>query len=106
MKLTHDCRGNTTTWAGLIRVDGDTYTWMGSPGPKVAQQTAFEYTSTQSIFTFNVGGAVQLNATFLSPLTPNDLKRQSLTFSYVRLDATSLDGASHDVQLYSDISTG
>lgn len=54
----------------------------------------------------DVGGAVQLNLTFLSPITPNDLKRQSLVFSYLNVDVASIDGKSHDVQVYSDISAG
>lgn len=99
-----------TGWAGMIRVDGNSYAWMGNPGngagPVVANQTAFSYTSTRSIFTFDVGGLVQLTATFLSPLTPDDRQRQSLIFSYLEVEVQSLDGNSHDVQLYADISAG
>lgn len=79
---------------------------MGLPGTKTVEQTAYEYTSTKSIFTMNVGGLVEMNITFLSPLTPDDIKRQSLVFSYLHVDVTSIDGASHDVQLYADISAG
>jgi len=79
---------------------------MGLPGTTTVNQTAYEYTSTKSIFTMNVGGEVQLNLTFLSPITPNDLKRQSLVFSYLNVEVASLDGQSHDVQVYSDISAG
>lgn len=100
------CRGDVTGWAGIIRVDGSPYTWMGLPGSKTVDQTAYEYTSTKSVFTMNVGGLVKMNVTFLSPLTPNDIKRQSLVSSYLQVDVTSLDGKSHDVQLYSDISAG
>ncbi|KAF2139407.1 uncharacterized protein K452DRAFT_232773 [Aplosporella prunicola CBS 121167] len=95
-----------TGWTGLIRVDGTAYTWMGNlpEGPAVVDQTSFEYTSTKSTFTMDVDGKVELNITFLSPLAPNDLKRQSLIFSYLNVEVTSSDGESHDVQLYSDIS--
>ncbi|KAF4222706.1 hypothetical protein CNMCM8980_007868 [Aspergillus fumigatiaffinis] len=96
--------GQINGWAGLIRVDGAVYTWMGLPGSTTANQTAYEYTSTKSIFTFHVGDAVEMKVTFLSPITPNDLRRQSLTFSYVHVAVSSIDGDSHDVQLYSDIS--
>lgn len=99
-------RGQINGWAGLIRVDGAVYTWMGMPGSTTANQTAYEYTSTKSIFTFHVGDAVEMKVTFLSPITPNDLRRQSLTFSYVHVAVSSIDGNSHDVQLYSDISAG
>ncbi|CAJ2502899.1 Uu.00g102930.m01.CDS01 [Anthostomella pinea] len=95
-----------TGWAGLIRVDGTPYTWMGAPGGGAAlvDQTDFSYTSTRSTFVMNVGGKVEMNITFLSPVTPTDLKRQSLVFSYLDVAVTSLDGASHDVQLYADCS--
>ncbi|EAU30850.1 hypothetical protein ATEG_08718 [Aspergillus terreus NIH2624] len=93
-----------TGWAGMVRVDGNVYTWMGIPGSATVNQTAFEYTSTKSIFTMEVNNAIQMNVTFLSPVTPDDLRRQSLVFSYVHVDVSSLDGKPHDVQIYSDIS--
>ncbi|KAI1002759.1 Glutaminase A [Podosphaera aphanis] len=96
--------GQTVGWAGLVRVDDRTYTWMGAPGPESVTQTAFEYTSTKSIFTLNVGNKVEMKVTFLSPVTPDDLKRQSLVFSYLHVDVQSIDGAAHSVQLYADIS--
>lgn len=94
-----------TGWAGMIRVDGTTYQWMGAvPDSQNVDQTEFSYTSTRSNFVMNVGGKVEMNITFLSPVTPNDLKRQSLTFSYLDVGVHSLDGADHDVQLYADVS--
>ncbi|KAF2091372.1 glutaminase GtaA [Saccharata proteae CBS 121410] len=94
-----------TGWTGLIRVDGTTYTWLGDPvGPALATQTSYEYTSTRSIVKIDVDGKVDMTITFLSPVTPNDLKRQSLIFSYMRVEVASSDGNTHDVQLYSDIS--
>jgi hypothetical protein len=76
---------------------------MGAPdnSPQTATQTGFLYTSTQSTFTFNVGGKISLNVTFLSPLTPADQKRQSLVFSYLDVAVQSLDGQAHSVQIYS-----
>ncbi|RAH45891.1 glutaminase GtaA [Aspergillus brunneoviolaceus CBS 621.78] len=96
--------GQINGWAGMVRVDGTTYTWMGLPGTTTVNQTSYVYTSTRSIFTMNVADKVQMNITFLSPITPNDLKRQSLIFSYVDVEIESLDGTSHDVQIYADIS--
>ncbi|OTA98748.1 hypothetical protein M426DRAFT_69183 [Hypoxylon sp. CI-4A] len=94
-----------TGWAGFIRVDGTAYNWLGAPGGADAvDQTEFSYTSTRSTFVLNAGGKVELNVTFLSPVTPNDLKRQSLVFSYLEVAVSSLDGDSHDVQLYADVS--
>lgn len=98
--------GQVTAWTGMIRVDGTTYTWMGAPGPQAVTQKSFEYTSTSSVFTMDVGGLVEMNITFLSPITPDDQKRQSLVFSYLDVGVQSLDGNAHDVQLYTDISAG
>ncbi|KAI1462679.1 glutaminase A [Annulohypoxylon moriforme] len=94
-----------TGWAGFIRVDGKAYNWLGAPpGADLVDQTEFSYTSTRSSFVMSVGGKVEMNITFLTPVTPNDLKRQSLVFSYLEVAVSSLDGASHDVQLYADVS--
>lgn len=81
---------------------------MGAPAPlpTVVNQISFEYTSTRSSFVMDVAGVVEMNITFLSPITPTDLMRQSLIFSYVDVSVTSTDGAAHDVQLYTDITAG
>ena len=99
--------GQILGWTGLIRVDGKPYVWMGAPpGMPLATQTSFEYTSTQSIFTMNIDSKIGMTVTFLSPVAPDDLKRQSLVFSYLNVEVHSLDGKPHDVQIYSDISAG
>jgi hypothetical protein len=72
--------------------------------PTAATQAGFQYTPTKSIFTFNVGGKVEMNVTFLSPLIPTDQKRQYLVFSYLDVVVQSAGRASHDVQVYTDIS--
>ncbi|KAI4617594.1 uncharacterized protein J4E87_008230 [Alternaria ethzedia] len=93
-------------WTGMVKVDGNTFVWMGKPDgySDFANQTSYEYTSTKSIFTITAGDTVQLKVTFMSPLTPNDFKRQSLIFSYMNVEVSSLDGSQHDVQIYTDIS--
>ncbi|PNS16328.1 hypothetical protein CAC42_6435 [Sphaceloma murrayae] len=98
--------GQITAWTGLIRVDGVSYIWMGNPSGDLAlvNQTSFEYTSTRSIFKQNVNGLIDITATFLSPLTPDDYMRSSLTSSYLHVQVTSTDGQDHSVQLYTDIS--
>ena len=99
--------GQIVGWTGLVRVDNETYTWMGAPkGIPVANQTAYEYTATKSIFTIEVNDKVALNITFLSPITPEDLKRQSLVFSYMDVEVSSLDGGEHQIQIYTDVSAG
>lgn len=81
---------------------------MGDPDPlpEVANQTSFAYTSTRSIFEFDVGDVVTLKVRFVSPITPNDLLRQSAPVSYLSVVVSSKDGQEHDVQIYTDISAG
>lgn len=66
-------------------------------------QTAFEYTSTRSIFTMSAG-PVQIKVTFLSGVTPTDMLRSSLPYTYMDVETVSTDGGQHSVQLYTDIS--
>jgi hypothetical protein len=40
----------------------------------------------------------------LNPIEPGDWVKQSIPFSYLSLNAKSLDGAAHAVQVYSDLS--
>lgn len=100
--------GQATGWTGLIRVDKTTYTWMGNPNPlpEVANQTSFAYTSTRSTFEFDVGDVVSLKIEFVSPITPDDLLRQSAPVSYLSIEVSSKDDQEHDVQIYTDISAG
>jgi hypothetical protein len=106
--LTFDS-GQWLGWTGMVRVDGVSFVWMGAPKePNVAKaiQTSFEYTSTKSIFTMHADNKVSVKVTFLSPLTPTDFERQSLIFSYMNVEVSSLDGSNHNVQIYTDISAG
>ncbi len=103
--------GAVTGWAGFIKVDGTAYTWMGDSSvngvrPALVTQDNFEYTSQRSTFIMNVAGKVTLNVTFLSPVTPTDLKRQSIIGTYLSVAVSSRDGAIHNVQLYADTSAG
>lgn len=101
-------RGQVNGWTGLVRVDGETFIWMGAPlgGWQKANQTSLEYTSTKSVFTVKAGDIVEVKITFLSPLTPEDFRRQSLIFSYMQVEVSSIDGKEHSVQIYTDISAG
>ncbi|KAN0095547.1 DUF1793 domain containing protein [Hyaloscypha variabilis] len=101
--------GAVTAWTGFITVDGTSYTWMGAANvngvvPPSVTQTSFEYTSTRSTFIMNVAGKISMNVTFLSPVTPNDLRRQSVIGSYLSVTVAAIDGGSHSVQLYADTS--
>ncbi|KAL2198179.1 hypothetical protein P885DRAFT_34650 [Corynascus similis CBS 632.67] len=97
--------GNILGWQGLVAVDGETYNWMGgAPGPALVDQVSLEYTSTKSIFTFDVAGKVTLTVTFLSPVFPDDMARQSQQFSYISAKVRCADREPHNVQVYMDVS--
>lgn len=103
--------GAVTGWTGFINVDGTTYTWMGAANvngviPPSVTQTSFEYTSSRSTFIMNVAGKVSMNVTFLSPVTPNDIRRQSIIGSYLSVKVAATDGGTHSVRLYADTTAG
>jgi hypothetical protein len=115
-------QGHTTAMGGIARIDGISYLFMGDAGiiltvpngnhgapstvqgfERALQQTGLEVSPTRTMFTME-GGGVGLTLEFLSPVEPGDLKRQSIPLSYVLISARSIDGKSHDVQVYADIS--
>lgn len=105
--ILYNYRQRIQAWQGFIKVDGKVYNWMGAaPGANNVDQESLKYTSTRTTFTMNVGGLVQMAAEFFSPVYPDDLRRQSVPFSYLKISVVSLDGRSHSVQVYSDVSGG
>lgn len=78
----------------------------GAPGAPNVDQLSLEYTSTRSIFNMSVADKVDMRVEFLSPVYPDDLRRQSVPFSYINVAVKSRDGKSHRVQVYSDVSGG
>ncbi|KAJ7129539.1 DUF1793-domain-containing protein [Mycena epipterygia] len=100
--------GSILGWAGFVKVDGTTYTFLGVPAVagttfSKAVQKSSKFTATQSIFVLSAG-PVDITVTFLSPVEPNDLVKQSQPFSYMAVSAAATDGGSHSVQVYTDIS--
>ncbi|PIL35880.1 hypothetical protein GSI_01540 [Ganoderma sinense ZZ0214-1] len=91
-------------WSGKIRVNGTTYKWMGQDTTGTAATvTNIQVTPTRTIFVLQAG-PMNVTVTFLSPVEPSDWVKQSIPFSYVSVEAESIDGKSYPVQLYSDIS--
>ncbi|KAF5360962.1 hypothetical protein D9756_005161 [Leucocoprinus leucothites] len=89
-------------WAGFIRVDGQAYQWLGAYYNSTKTLMS-AITPTKTIFRIEAG-PMQFNATFLTPIEPNDYVRQSIPFSYLYIDDFSFnDSALHSVQLYTDI---
>jgi len=99
--------GSNLGWQGLIHVDGKAYAWMGdAPGFDHVKQVSLHYTATKSEFVFDVDGKVHLTVTFLSPVYPDDLSRQSQQFSYISAKVSCFDSEKRNVQVYMDVSGG
>ncbi|EJC98593.1 DUF1793-domain-containing protein [Fomitiporia mediterranea MF3/22] len=95
-----------TGWFSLVVVDGNAYRIMGETAISnltLANQTSVEFTATRTSFLYTAG-PMQINASFISPIEPTDLVRQSLPFAYYTMSAKSLDGNAHQLRMYSDIS--
>ncbi|KAH9924399.1 uncharacterized protein B0H18DRAFT_1119936 [Fomitopsis serialis] len=95
--------GVTLGWIGYLRVDEITYSLLGSSYYITAGLVVeTQLTPTRTIQIIEAG-PMNVTLTFLSPIDPSDLVRQSLPFSYLAVDFASTDGQPHDVQLYFDI---
>ncbi len=114
-------QGSTMQMAGIVRIDGTAYLFMGDPKlalpapngnhgtartvhdfPRALDQTALKVTPTCSRFELQAAG-VALVVEFLSPIEPGDLKRQSIPLSYIHVTVRGMDSSRHKVELYMDI---
>jgi len=86
--------------AGLIRIDGKPYRWMGEYPKETSalEQTSVEIQPTRTIYHFQ-GFGITLDVTFLSPVLPSDLDLMSRPVSYLAWTVKATDGRSHQVQL-------
>lgn len=71
-------------------------------GIPTAIQNSVTVAATQTHYSFTAG-AINLIATFTSPVLVNDLELLSRPVSYVSFQVKSNDAKSHDVQLYMDV---
>jgi hypothetical protein len=101
----------TTHWtgkqqplSGLIRVDDQTYRFMGAGNAQVATQRSVDVSATQTKYTFSCG-PVDLTVDFTSPLIVTDLELLSRPVSYIDFATHSSDGKSHKVILYLGVSS-
>lgn len=97
--------GTTQPLTGFIRIDGETYRWMGVAPDSipVLRQTVVEVTPTHTIYHFG-DARINLTVTFLSPLLASDLDVLSRPVSYVTMSCSSNDGHGHDVQILFEVS--
>jgi hypothetical protein len=98
--------GDTTAMAGIVRIDGTSFVFAGDPSigdtGAALEQTHLRLTATRSVFRLQSRG-VQITLEYLSPIESGDLKRQSIPMAWVLVTARSIDGASHEVSLYLDV---
>lgn len=67
-------------------------------------QSSLRVFPTRTVYQFEEAG-IQLTLTFTTPLLADDLDLMSRPFSYVSWDLCSIDGQSHDVALYFEVSS-
>jgi len=94
---------------GLARIDGHTYRWMGAsirhfrlPVEDAMQQLSVEVTPLHSKYRF-AGAGVELQATFFTPLFPQDLEVMSRPITYLAWSVVATDGKAHKVDLLLDV---
>jgi len=90
--------------AGLIRVDGQTYRFCGTPSRDwpAAEQVSVDVFPTRTVYKFRAGPA-DLTVTFLSPLLPDDPDLLSRPISTVTLEVVSHQPEAHEASVYLDI---
>mmetsp|Transcript_168114 Transcript_168114/g.539925 ORF Transcript_168114/g.539925 Transcript_168114/m.539925 type:complete len:699 (+) Transcript_168114:90-2186(+) len=94
---------------GLLRVDGDTYRFIGDWADnnyvfQAMKQLSMEVQPSRTIFKFqDPASKVELDVTFLSTMFSHDYARLSRPVSYVVHEVRSIDGSKHDVDLYFDM---
>lgn len=102
---------NTKHWtgkeqpiAGLARIDGKAYRFMGKDPESVPamRQTRHEITATHTCYAFEQGG-VKLELTFFTPAIQSDLDLLSRPVTYVTWSAAATDGTQHQVSVLLDV---
>jgi hypothetical protein len=97
--------GQPHAMAGMIRVDGRTYRFMGpeSVCSQAAEQTGLTVAPTKTTYTFEAGG-VKLQLYFLTPMLAHNLDYLTSPVTFVTFKARALDRNRHEVALYLDLS--
>ncbi|KLO07018.1 DUF1793-domain-containing protein [Schizopora paradoxa] len=90
-------------WFCGVLVDGQSYRLQGGGPGTASTQVSVQITPTQTSVLHQVG-PLEVTMNFVSPIAATDLTRQSLPFVYLTFTASSMDGAPHSLQVYTDIS--
>ena len=94
--------GSRQPIAGLARIDGKTYRFMGAQPRDVPamEQTSLVVTPTHSIYTFQADG-VTLTVSFFTPAFPRDLDVLSRPVTYLTFSATAQ--GDHELSVLIDV---
>jgi hypothetical protein len=97
--------GTEQQLAGLLRIDGVPFRFMGAlpREARAMKQTDLSLTPTSTRYTFEAGG-VRLVFTFLTPALIADLDLLSRPLTYLVAEVAAMDGKPHQVSLYIDAS--
>ncbi len=107
-KLTDDATrhwtGTEQPIAGLIRIDGKPYRYMGGFPRQVPamQQVSLDVRATNTVYVFEAAG-IRLQLDFFTPAFPQDLDLLSRPVTYLTWDISSNDSAPHKVDVLLDI---
>lgn len=102
---------NTRHWTGaqqpltgLVRIDGNSYRFMGAEPHETPamEQSSVQVTPTRTIYLFK-GKEIELTVQFFTPAFPESPDILSRPATYVMWHARAIDGKTHDVALYLDI---
>ena len=98
--------GASQPMAGLVRVDGNVYRFMGNAPASVPamQQVSKTLTPTRTIYEFEKAG-IHLTLTFFTPALAGDLAILSRPVTYILWDVKSADSGTHTVSVYLDCSS-
>ena len=90
--------------AGLVRIDGKNYRYMGDyPREATAmQQESLEVQATNTVYIFSAAG-IKLRLDFFTPAFPQDLDLLSRPVTYLSWNLSSTDGQPHKVELLLDV---
>jgi hypothetical protein len=109
--FTRHWTGKRNAMAGLIRIDGIPWRFIGFvesnsenyyTEPKAMTQKDFQLSPLSSTFYYEESG-VGLKVSFTSPLLMDDLDLLSRPASYISIAVRSVDGKPHKVQIYFDV---
>src|ERR1700744_5878088 len=96
--------GTRQQMAGLVRIDGKTFRFLGDARDTPAlKQVSRAIWPTRTIYDFEDAG-IHLTLTFFTPALPEDLDVLSRPVTYVSWDVRSIDGQPHATSLYFDAS--